>query len=96
MRVHRDSVCLGGRLTRGLACLTMAFVLSALPMPAQSSSDLKPTPQHTVWQDLEFGVILHFSTNTFLDREGATELQIRSYLTRRSSIPTSGWTLLRP
>jgi alpha-L-fucosidase len=31
--------------------------------------DIKPTPQQTEWQDLEFGVILHFSTNTFLDRE---------------------------
>ncbi len=31
--------------------------------------DLKPTPQQTHWQDLEFGVILHFGTNTFLNRE---------------------------
>ena len=31
--------------------------------------DVKPSPQQTQWQDLEFGVILHFSTNTYLDRE---------------------------
>jgi alpha-L-fucosidase len=36
---------------------------------AQNFSDIKPAPQQTEWQDLEFGVILHFSTNTFLDRE---------------------------
>ena len=30
---------------------------------------VKPSPQQTQWQDLEFGVILHFGTNTFLDRE---------------------------
>ena len=36
---------------------------------AQSFPDIKPAPQQVEWQDLEFGVILHFSTNTFLDRE---------------------------
>lgn len=36
---------------------------------AQNFSEIKPAPQQTAWQDLEFGVILHFSTNTFLDRE---------------------------
>ena len=35
----------------------------------QNAVDLKPTPQQTEWQDLEFGVLLHFGTNTFLDRE---------------------------
>lgn len=36
---------------------------------AQNASDLKPSPQQSHWQDLEFGVIVHFGTNTFLDRE---------------------------
>ncbi len=36
---------------------------------AQNFSDIKPAPQQVAWQDLEFGVIIHFSTNTFLDRE---------------------------
>jgi alpha-L-fucosidase len=45
-------------LTTATACAqTMNFV------------DVKPTPQQVAWQDLQFGVILHFSTNTFLDRE---------------------------
>ena len=49
-----------------LRCAALAAAsLLCPPLPAQSSSDLKPSPQQTVWQDLEFGVILHFSTNTF-------------------------------
>ena len=51
-----------------LPALVMACV-SLLPAFAQNFADIKPTPQQTDWQDLEFGVILHFSTNTFLDRE---------------------------
>jgi alpha-L-fucosidase len=44
--------------------------LCILPVAsAQNAVDIKPTPQQTAWQDMEFGVILHFSTNTFLDRE---------------------------
>ena len=36
---------------------------------AQNFTDVKPSPQQVAWQDLEFGVIIHFGTNTFLDRE---------------------------
>jgi alpha-L-fucosidase len=36
---------------------------------SQSPTDLKPSPQQVEWQDLEFGVLIHFGTNTFLDRE---------------------------
>ena len=36
---------------------------------AQSFSEIKPAPQQVAWQDLEFGVIVHFSTNTFLNQE---------------------------
>jgi alpha-L-fucosidase len=36
---------------------------------AQNFTDIKPSPQQVEWQDLEFGVIIHFGTNTFLDRE---------------------------
>ena len=47
----------------------LALFLCAFPAYAQNFSDVKPSPQQTEWQDLEFGVIIHFSTNTFLDRE---------------------------
>src|ERR1700752_1974870 len=46
--------------------------LMAIPRAAaaqDSTGDIRPSPQQVAWQDLEFGVILHFSTNTFLDRE---------------------------
>jgi alpha-L-fucosidase len=54
-----------------LACI---FVLVSLELLAprslaQNFTDIKPSPQQVEWQDLEFGVILHFGTNTFLDRE---------------------------
>jgi alpha-L-fucosidase len=52
-----------------LLAATCATLLATSPVHAQNFADLKPTPQQTAWQDLEFGVILHFSTNTFLDRE---------------------------
>lgn len=55
------------------ARLALALVLPLLapfaPAQTQSFVDLKPAPQQIEWQDLEFGVILHFGTNTFLDRE---------------------------
>ena len=35
----------------------------------QNFADVKPSPQQVAWQDLEFGVIIHFGTNTFMDRE---------------------------
>jgi alpha-L-fucosidase len=34
-----------------------------------AGGEIRPAPYQVAWQDLEFGVILHFSTNTFLDRE---------------------------
>ncbi len=53
-----------------IACA--ATLLATLNVPAihgQEAGEVKPAPYQTAWQDLEFGVILHFSTNTFLDRE---------------------------
>jgi alpha-L-fucosidase len=47
----------------------LALFLCAFSASAQNFSDVKPSPQQIEWQDLEFGVIIHFSTNTFLDRE---------------------------
>lgn len=47
----------------------IALFLCAPLASTQNFSDIKPSPQQTEWQDFEFGVIIHFSTNTFLDRE---------------------------
>jgi alpha-L-fucosidase len=52
--------------------LVIGAILAVLSVPvlgAQNFMEVKPSPQQVAWQDLEFGVIIHFSTNTFLDRE---------------------------
>lgn len=45
------------------------FTLVSITASAQNFADIKPSPQQIAWQDLEIGVIFHFGTNTFLDRE---------------------------
>lgn len=67
MRARIVMVC----STRSIATLVLsAFCLLATPAGrAQNFADIKPSPQQVEWQDLEFGVIIHFGTNTFLDRE---------------------------
>ena len=47
----------------------MAITLPTLQLTAQNSTDIKPSPQQVAWQDLEFGVIIHFGPNTFLNQE---------------------------
>jgi alpha-L-fucosidase len=49
-----------------IACL---YGLGLTLARGQNFVDLKPSPQQVEWQDLEFGVLIHFGTNTFLDRE---------------------------
>jgi alpha-L-fucosidase len=52
-----------------LAAGAVSAMLSAPMLGYQNFMEVKPSPQQVAWQDLEFGVIVHFSTNTFLDRE---------------------------
>lgn len=58
----------------GLRLAVRIIVVALLLGPAtaargQNFSGIKPSPQQVEWQDLEFGVLIHFGTNTFLDRE---------------------------
>ena len=53
-----------------LMMLFVALAVTSARLPAQDDGgEVRPAPYQIAWQDLEFGVILHFSTNTFLDRE---------------------------
>ena len=63
----RARYVLGG-LAILLTSLAVGLVLPA-PSTAQNFVDFKPTPQQLEWQDLEFGVIVHFGLNTFTDRK---------------------------
>ena len=56
------------RLLRTSTLAILALV-AVPPSRAQSFTDIKPSPAQVQWQDLEIGVIIHFSTNTFLNRE---------------------------
>lgn len=69
--MQEKSRCAKEWLTR-FACISVAtgiMAMVALSARSQNVTDVKPSPQQNEWQDLEFGVILHFGTNTFLDRE---------------------------
>lgn len=56
-------------LMRWIRNVLAAAAISSAMLAGQNFTEVKPSPQQVAWQDLEFGVILHFSTNTFLDRE---------------------------
>jgi alpha-L-fucosidase len=57
------------RLLSGVRITFVAILVGLGTSSAQNFVDMKPSPQEVEWQDLEFGVIIHFGTNTFLDRE---------------------------
>ncbi len=53
-----------------IACSSLlAVALMSGSTRAQNFTDIKPSPQQVEWQDLEFGVLIHFGPNTFMDRE---------------------------
>jgi len=52
-----------------MVAVMLVFSLAGSAGHAQNFTDIKPSPQQVAWQDLEFGVLIHFGTNTFLDRE---------------------------
>ena len=58
------------RVAGSLRLSPIIFLLATLSSAiAQSFTDIMPSPAQLQWQDLEIGVIIHFSTNTFLSRE---------------------------
>jgi alpha-L-fucosidase len=57
------------RLGAAFRLATAASLLGSSGLAAQNFTDVKPSSQQVEWQDLEFGAIIHFGTNTFLDRE---------------------------
>src|ERR1035437_2350705 len=63
--------CFGKNTFLTAAVLLTLFFAARIPARAQSPNfvEIKPSPQQVERQDLEFGVIIHFGTNSFLDRE---------------------------
>jgi alpha-L-fucosidase len=57
------------RSRRVLCAVALLTTLITGSASAQNFVDIKPSPQQVHWQDLQFGVIVHFGTNTFQDRE---------------------------
>src|SRR3954462_1757054 len=53
---------------RALLVCGIAAATPAAAMPP-NFADVLPSPQQVRWQDLEFGVLVHFGTNTFTGLE---------------------------
>jgi len=49
--------------------LSLVFCLHLQLTHAQNFTEIKPSPQQVEWLDLEFGVLIHYGPNSFMDRE---------------------------
>jgi alpha-L-fucosidase len=57
------------RRARVIAMVALAASAWASAGRGQNFTDLKPSPQQVEWQDLEFGVLVHFGLNTYTNKE---------------------------
>ena len=73
------------------AYLLSAVLACASSACAQNFVEVKPSPQQVAWQDMEMGVIIHFGTNTFLNREWGDGTAPPASSIRSTSIPINGW-----
>ena len=62
-------ILIDGAGGRKIAAVLISLMLCVPFAQSQNFNDIKPSPQQVEWQDLEFGVLIHFGTNTYLDRE---------------------------
>ena len=57
-------------MMRRIGSAVLLLVIAIASSNAQDAAgDIRPAPYQVAWQDLEFGVIIHFSTNSFLNQE---------------------------
>jgi len=52
-----------------LMLVNMGLLGFELAAGQDAGGEIRPAPYQVAWQDLEFGVLIHFGTNTYLDRE---------------------------
>ena len=62
-------ILIDGVRSGNIGAVLISLMLCVPFAGAQNFNDIKPSPQQVEWQDLEFGVLIHFGTNTYLDRE---------------------------
>lgn len=56
------------RAIRIIAIVSMSIYAGSFS-GAQNATDIKPSPQQVEWQDMEFGVLIHFGLNTYRNQE---------------------------
>lgn len=89
---HRNTDRSKSRGRRSILCYAVAALACLAPVSAIAENfvDIKPSPAQVQWQDLEIGVIIHFGTNTFLNREWGDGTALPSVF-NPSHVDTDQW-----
>jgi alpha-L-fucosidase len=66
---RRNLILMAAWSIAGTTSVLILLAVSQQTAHPQNAIDIKPSPQQVQWQDLEFGLLIHFGTNTYLDRE---------------------------